>query len=64
MCYNYWVSKDDQGRFREPKGGFIFKDEKTIYGKTDQEGNVVPLERRDLVIVNMHGWVYTPVKAF
>ena len=55
------VTKDDQGRYREPKSGFVFKDEKTIYGKTDGEGNVIPLDRRDLVIVNMHKWVYAPM---
>lgn len=54
------ITKDDKGRYREPKSGFVFKDEITISGKIDSDGFMVPLDKKDLVIVNMHQWNYVP----
>lgn len=54
------ISKDERGRYKEPKSGFLFHNETTVYGKADSDGNIHPLDNHDRMIVKLHGWCYNP----
>lgn len=59
------IGRDERGRYKEPKSGFLFTDATTattavVYGKADSEGNILPLDKKDLMIVGLHGWEYKP----
>jgi len=54
------IKKDQQGRYCEPRSGFLFKDEYTVYGKLDSDGKVVALNSKDVIIAELHDWKYTP----
>jgi len=54
------IKRDERGRYKEPKSGFLFHDENTVYGKADSDGNIHPLNKHDKMIAELHGWVYNP----
>ena len=64
------IFRDERGRYKEPKSGFLFSDAAAttasgtpptvVYGKADSEGNILPLDKKDLMIVGLHGWEYKP----
>lgn len=54
------ITQDFRGRYREPKSGFLFSDETTVYGKATSDGDILPLNKKDLMIVGLHGWSYKP----
>lgn len=53
------IKKNERGRYMDTITKFLFHDETTIYGKEDEDGNIVELDEDDLILVKQFlDWKY------